>query len=389
MPEQLLTGNVGEWSEVYVFFHIMGCHELVPCDGDLTPLAENHLPVLAIYRGKGPKGKLSYVYKNEDDGIWEIQLDGTSAGTVPAAEGHEQANALLAGLLTAIKNHKKGSLQFPKAQKFLERLCDSRLKAKSTKKEDISLKLRDLRAGQTTTCGFSIKSYMGSEPTLLNSSGNATNFLCHVSGISSAEADEINRMATTIKNGEEHINVQTVIQALKDKKAEVTFHSLLNGQFAKNLRYVDTSMARLLGELVRTHYMTWQNKLSDVTDIVAEKDCLSLDDPELYRHMVKMFLEAVAFGMTPAAKCWKGVPSATGGFLIVKPDGELVTYHLYNREALDEYLLRYTKFEHPSTKRHKYGKIYPDENGQLCLNLALQIRFCKPNYADNLTYVKL
>ena len=378
MPEQLLSGNVGEWSEVYVFFHIMGCHELVPCDGDLTPLAENHLPVLTIYRGKGPKGELSYVYKNEDDGIWEIQLDGTSAGTVPAAEGHEQANALLAGLLTAIKKHKKGSLQFPKAQKFLERLCDSRLKAKSTKKEDISLKLNDLRAGQTVTCGFSIKSYMGSEPTLLNSNGDGTNFLCHVTGISAREAEEINKMATTIKNGHKHVNVQTVMRELKDRHAQITFHRLLNPQFERNLRYIDTSMPRLLGELVLTHYYTWQNNLAEVTDIVAESDCLMLKDPELYRYKVKKFLEAIALGMTPGAKNWKGAEDATGGFLIVKPKGEIVTYHLYNREALDEYLLRYTKFDHPGTDRHNYGDLNTDEDGQLCLKLALQVRFCRP-----------
>lgn len=112
--------------------------------------------------------------------------------------------------------------------------------------------------------------------------------------------------------------------------------------------------------------------------MVSEADHPKPSGKELFRYKVKKFLEAVAIGMTPSAKNRNGAEDASGGFLIVKPDGELVTYHLYNRQALDEYLLLYTKFERPSTSRHKYGFLYTEEDGHLYLKLALQVRFCRP-----------
>lgn len=377
MSERIITGNVGEWSELYVFFHIMGCHKLVPCDGNLKPLNGNHLPVVAIFRGKGQNGKLVYIYKKEG-GIWEIQLNGIPAGTVPATEGHEQADALLKELQAAIKKHKKKSLQFPKAQKFLERLCDSRLKAKATKKRDIALSIQDIRAGQEITCGFSIKSYLGSNPTLLNPNKDGTNLLYKIEGVTVAEAKDMNSKYVSFKKGKSHVKLTEMIKDLKSKGAKPTFVKIINKTFESNLRYIDTSMHQLLGQLVLKFYFTDNNTVQDVTNCVAGEDNLNLKDKDLYYYKVKKFLEAVALGMTPSLKNWKGEEDATGGFLIVKSDGELVTYHLYNRPALDEYLLNYTKFEQPSTSTHKFGELLINSEGEIFQKLALQVRFYNP-----------
>ena len=374
MPEQLLSGNVAEWSEVYAFFHLMGTNELFPCDSNLQALPDNHLPVIAIYRGEGPNGKIAYFYKDENGGTWEIQLNDEVCGSVPAADGKAEAAFLLEALLASIQKQKKNKLQFPKAQKFLERLCDCRLKAKATDKEDIALRIQDIRAGQAVTCGFSIKSYLGSEPTLLNASGNCTNILYHVGNITSDQVKEVEAAV----DADPHHKLQVLMQELRAQGAIFTCCGLLNPQFEKNLLFIDTAMPLLIGELLLEHYCSNAKHLSTVTELVAENDPLRLGDKELYRYKVKKFLEAVALGMTPGAKNWNGTEDATGGFLIVKPNGELVTYHLYNRQALDEYLFHYTKFERPSTSRHKYGSLYTEEDGKLYLKLALQVRFCKP-----------
>lgn len=373
MPKTTLTGNVGEWSEVYAFFHLMGTHELVPCDSNLNALSDNHLPILSIYRGEGSNGKIGYLYKDENGGTWEIHLNDMVCGSVPAADGEAEAARLLEALLAAIRNHQKAQLQFPKAQKFLERLCDCRLKARATDKEDITLRIQDIRAGQAVTCGFSIKSYLGSEPTLLNASGDSTNILYRVDNITS---DQVKDVEAAVEADPGH-KLQVLMRELLAQGATFTCCGLLNPQFEKNLRFIDTSMPQLLGELLLEHYCSNEKHLSLVTEMVAEKDPLQLGDKELYHYKVKKFLEAVALGMTPSAKHWNGAEDATGGFLIVKPDGELVTYHLYNRQALDEYLLLYTKFERPSTTRHHYGSLFTEVDGQLYLKLALQVRFCR------------
>jgi len=65
---------------------------------------------------------------------------------------------------------------------------------------------------------------------------------------------------------------------------------------------------------------------------------------------------------------------ANGGYIIVKDDGEILAYHLYDRNSFENYLLENTKLETASTSRHKFGKIYK-ENEKIFIKLNLQIRF--------------
>ena len=65
---------------------------------------------------------------------------------------------------------------------------------------------------------------------------------------------------------------------------------------------------------------------------------------------------------------------ATGGIIIVKENGELVCYHIYNRNEFQNYLLCNTQLEQASTSRYKFGDLYV-ENGRVLLKLNLQIRF--------------
>ena len=73
---------------------------------------------------------------------------------------------------------------------------------------------------------------------------------------------------------------------------------------------------------------------------------------------------------------WTGQLDATGGYLVVKEDGEIICYHIYNRNEFENYLLNNTKLETASSTRHDFGKIYR-ENGNLYFRLNLQIRFLK------------
>ena len=62
------------------------------------------------------------------------------------------------------------------------------------------------------------------------------------------------------------------------------------------------------------------------------------------------------------------------GFIVVKNDGEVLAYHLYNRDKFKKYLFDNTKFERGSTSRHEYATIYKSD-GKMFINLNLQIRF--------------
>jgi hypothetical protein len=84
-------------------------------------------------------------------------------------------------------------------------------------------------------------------------------------------------------------------------------------------------------------------------------------------------LGAVAMGLRPSIE-WDGDTTKFSGILVVKNNGEVVFYYLYNRKNFEEYLFKNVAFERPSTNRHKYGSIYK-ENGIDKIKLNLQIRF--------------
>ena len=102
----------------------------------------------------------------------------------------------------------------------------------------------------------------------------------------------------------------------------------------------------------------------------------------LYEYKIKKFLEAVALGMKPGEP-WGGLEDANGGYIIVKSNGDLVSFLIYDRKLFLEYLFNYTKLDQPSigklNKNKKedappIGRIY-EKNGELFITLPLQIRF--------------
>ena len=81
----------------------------------------------------------------------------------------------------------------------------------------------------------------------------------------------------------------------------------------------------------------------------------------------------MALGMT-ATSVWNGLYDATGGYIVVREDGEVLCYHVYDRNEFQDYLLKNTKLETPGSKKHEFGKLYRDKDG-LLMKLCLQIRF--------------
>ena len=60
--------------------------------------------------------------------------------------------------------------------------------------------------------------------------------------------------------------------------------------------------------------------------------------------------------------------------MLVKADGEILAYHIYNRNFFEQYLLDNTILERASTSRHEYMSLY-EENGERFIKLNLQVRF--------------
>ena len=118
--------------------------------------------------------------------------------------------------------------------------------------------------------------------------------------------------------------------------------------------------------------------LTDLVNATAEKNPLNFDiqnEHKFYQYKIKRFLTDVALGMMPS-KVWTGQYDATGGYLVVKQNGDVLCYHIYNRNEFEDYLLNNTKLDTASSSRHGFGEIYK-ENNKLYFKLNLQIRFTK------------
>ena len=135
-------------------------------------------------------------------------------------------------------------------------------------------------------------------------------------------------------------------------------------------------MPEILSEVMLTYFSTRYSSLIDLTKLIRDRNPLNFDmqhGHKFYEYKVKHFLTDIALGMT-GSKVWSGVYDVTGGYLIVKNDGEVLCYHIYNRNQFEDYLFANTKLETPSSTRHEFGTLY-EEDGQLNFALNLQIRF--------------
>lgn len=381
MSKSVKTGNVGEWSEVYVFFDILGTHTIYPCDEKLHKYNEGY-PVLEIIR-IGKKEEEHFVF-HADSLTWHKNTDSGGSEIVIDAEKCSQAAKDFLVELKAIQkkrkeeNDKKRSFEMPRAYGNLQSFEATKFKADSKKKTDIRLKISDSRSGMSPICGFSIKSFLGGLPTLFNASKGgkrdgrkgSSSFIYKVNlpNISESIVKELN------KTSAEDIVKEVYNRGGSFEYLETTQEGTT---FRNNLRYIDAYMPKMLAELSLFYRRHGINSTDKATRDFAKKDIFNFGSHKWYEYKIKKLLEASALGMT-AGTPWQGDEDANGGFIIVKPNGEVVTYHIYHRAELLNYLFSGTTFDHcsQSAKKFDYGKIFKDSiSGDWLFRLQLQIRY--------------
>lgn len=256
------------------------------------------------------------------------------------------------------------------AEPIMKELFCTQIKASSGNKADLILIIHDRISPTFPELGFSIKSMLGSPSTLLNASG-ATNFIYRVENLGEEKKGKVNKT-------QGHSKMRERSKIIYGNKGKLMFCEIENKSFKKNLCMIDTILPEILAELLKNYYDSKANTIQDLVEILSQNKELYTKyglDKEAYEFKIKSFLVAVALGMTPN-KEWDGFTKAHGGYIIVKEDGEIVCYHLYNRDEFQNYLYKNTKFDTPSTTKHKFGDIY-QENGEKKIKLNLQIRFLK------------
>lgn len=359
----MISGNKGDWSEIYTLFKLLGDKQLFLGNKDIEKLEGIVYPIISVLRTEN-NDNFEYSIKDEI-----IVIDGgEEVLNIAVSEFKDKAKFLL----ETIKANKERTFSVPKIEEFMHSINCFSLKASSTVKTDITIVIHDQRTNQQPALGFSIKSQLGSPSTLLNA-GKTTNFIFKISNLKLIESDIEN-----INSIDSRSKIMDRINSILQLDGEFTFINTEKQIFSNNLILIDSKLPEILSQIVYEFYSSNKSRILDLVDNIDSKNPLNFDlsnEHKFYEYKIKRFLTDIALGMMPS-KVWTGQYDATGGYLIVKENGDVLCYHIYNRNEFENYLFNNTKLDTGSSSRHGFGTIYEDE-GELFFKLNLQIRFIK------------
>ncbi len=350
--------NKGDWSELYTLLYLIGKRKLYAADESLNKIENFCFPIKRVIREDELQEKVDFILS--DVSRVEIYVNDTLTETMSSEEFLTEARALYSDILKG-----SGSFDIPHGEEFLNRIHLYRLAAPSTDITDIKMELHDTCTGIDQIMGFSIKSYLGGAPTLLNASG-ATNFIYEVNGLTDVQMNEINKIDSRTK-------IIDRIKAIMDYGGSLEYDKTQSNVFSGNLMMIDSKMEKIIAEMLLHSYMFGEMNCKTIIEKIEADNPLRYPREGAYAHKFKQFLCAKALGMDPGVQ-WSGEDNANGGYIVAKSDGEVLAYHLYNRDKFKQYLFDNTKFERASTSKHGYAVLYKIGN-KMYVNLNLQIRF--------------
>lgn len=349
----MLTGNKGEWSELYVFLKLLGDGILYAADEKLNKKEDLYYPLIEILRAEHDKIRH---YVKEDVFIKIVDTNGRVLLHLSANEFATKAEKLL----SIIQKSDVGTFHVPDIEAFMRTIGCSKIKADSKDKSDITLVLHDEKIQKNGAFNFSIKSRLDKSSTLFNA-GKCTNFIYKI--------DE------SVLGKTENLNVKERVKFIYGQGAHLRFIKTESETFEANLCLIDSLFPLILSEYVLEYYLDNDKTVRELTEKINENNPCGFNTrlQHPYEYKMKHFLAAVALGMT-ASSVWDGYEQTTGGYIVVREDGEVLCYHLYNRNEFREYLFQSTRFDTPSASRHDFGYIY-QKNGKFFMKLNFQIRF--------------
>lgn len=363
MNNKPIKVNKGEWSEFYTLLKLLSDQKLYAADENLKKLEGIFYPVLKVITAKGSEKEFSYELDDSED----IKVLTTQSASFISVK-RNRIKERLEKIFNSIKSAHVSSFEIPLAEEILDELGRPAIKGYSNKKSDIVLKIHDINTGYSPEVGFSIKSRIGSASTLLNA-GEPTNFIF--------EIENFNLNVNELNTIDSHSKVRDRLTKIYDSGAKLKFVRVSSRIFEENLMKIDFLLPSLIAEMLIIYYRGLGSTLQQINSEL-ERSSFSLIPNHIpqtgfYEFKLKHFLMNTALGMTPGTP-WDGLLEVHGGYIIVREDGEIVCYHLYNQDAFRDYLFMNTRLETASTSRYGFSQVY-EEAGKHYIKLNLQVRF--------------
>lgn len=362
-----LTGNKGEWSEIYALLKLLGEGKVYAGDENFNRIERIFYPIISILRREADlkdnkysvlEGNIVVASENEHEFL-----------RMPCQLFLEKS----ASMLQTMKNNRERTFEIPEIEELMSQLHCSSIKAKPVEKADIRIIIHDFRTGIAPLLGFSIKSQVGSPSTLINP-GPTTNIVYRIEGINMT--DEIINTVNCINRGQK-MDLIGRVRWIYSNGGQLVFDHYENPVLKNNLMMIDSILPDIIYRMLLFFYLTDARTVVQLLKEVEKENFMNFDldnYPLFYRRKVANMLVDAALGMVPKTK-WDGKYAATGGYLIVKEDGDVLCYHFYNRNLFENYLLNNTDFNTPGKhNKNNFGIVY-QKDGVSYINLELQVRF--------------
>lgn len=376
--------NIGEWSEMYIFFKLMSDRKVYVADKDMNRLKDVFLNIISIIREEN-KGK-EYRYFTGD--VVKITLNGEEVATVDSSRFTDNAKKVW----DMIISKKDTTFSDQEVIDFLSSIFIQNISSPAQKKSeffggtaDIVLDTMDYRSGVNQIMGFSCKSDIDAAATLFNASGDNTNFEYEIVGnFDDEKMNAFNGMFHEVtKKGVTKYEVATGdrMRYLKECGVDLRFVNPVKDVARQNLvRCGGMEMPKILGGMLKYYYFECGAASVGVEDAIkylTDTDYVGYGFDDLYdtyRVKIANLLYAMFTGLR-FSKPWSGRSDVSGGYIVVKRDGDVVAFHSCIADEFKDFLIDKLKFEGPSCSRHKYMEIYKKDDGKYYLKLALQFRF--------------
>jgi len=367
-----LSGNAGEFSEIYVAARLLvdGQVPVIDRSGNRSGAS---IPIHGIRRTERDN-KSVYVQRGEDDYLCIVNEARMPARNYGALK--ELTTRLLAEIQSGKSDlsRKASALTFycPSADALVGELSFSGLKAKSGEKADLELRITDLfSVNGFRDAGFTIKSMLGSAPSLTNAGATIFRYKVTCENLS-----ELDQLVISDMSGKPLIRKLMNLPGFR-----FDFLGVESEAYAENLRMIDTLFAPMLAAALFHSYQVVGGRFSSVFGddrymVKLSEVCGAGDNLPFFIHKFKDFLKQSALGMQPK-KRWEGSNEVSGGALIVQPDGQVVCLCTDKDSDFRDYLFENCRFETPSSGDgvNKLCAVRKDASGDYIIRLSLQIRF--------------
>lgn len=338
--------NRREWTEAYVFLRLLGEGRIYGASAELIKDEKTYIDIVNNIRSE-PNAYARFERFIEDEMAIVKAFDEEDVvfKIITAPELNDKATFLYHEIMNAAGG--KRILKVPIIQEYLEELRFSSPKAhlsddalqKYGAKADIIITAQNSLDNSTSTEGFSVKSHLGSNPTLFNCS-QTSGFQYRIPGCDVDGMHRINALNS----------LKAMIAAIK-RDYSLQYAGCRNAVFEQNIGIVDSRMDEILSVAILAVNGYYEDEIS--TDLPTVSKALTDLNPinranpkEFYSAKIKDFLFASFAGLT-ASTPWNGRKKLNGGYIDVGQSGELLYYRAISDDIFTNYLFQNTKIDMP------------------------------------------